>query len=68
MERVLHRGRQFRERRDGSLEMRLQTFGRKELTRWILSWMPHVKVVAPRENWHNMPLTPRLQSGSIGSS
>jgi predicted DNA-binding transcriptional regulator YafY len=49
MERVLHRSQQFRERRDGNLEMRLPTSGRKELTRWILSWMPHVKVVAPRE-------------------
>jgi len=27
--------------------MRLETYGRKELTRWILSWMPHVKVLAP---------------------
>ena len=38
-----------RERRDGRLEVRLETSGRKELTRWILSWMPHVKVLAPRE-------------------
>jgi len=36
-------------RRDGSLELRLQTASRKELTRWILSWVPYVKVVAPRE-------------------
>lgn len=28
---------------------RLETSSRKELTRWILSWMPHVKVLAPRE-------------------
>ena len=25
----------------------LETSGRKELTRWILSWMPHVQVLAP---------------------
>ena len=31
------------------LEFRLQTSSRKELTRWILSWMPHVKVLAPRQ-------------------
>jgi predicted DNA-binding transcriptional regulator YafY len=29
--------------------LRLQTASRKELTRWILSWVPYVKVVAPRE-------------------
>jgi hypothetical protein len=33
----------------GALEFRLQTSSRKELTRWILSWMPHVKVLAPRQ-------------------
>ena len=31
------------------MEFRLQTSSRKELTRWILSWMPHVKVLAPRQ-------------------
>jgi predicted DNA-binding transcriptional regulator YafY len=29
--------------------MRLETTGHKELTRWILSWMPEVKVLAPLE-------------------
>jgi predicted DNA-binding transcriptional regulator YafY len=48
-ERVWHPSQQLRERRDGSLELRLETSGRKELTRWILSWMPHVKVLAPRQ-------------------
>ena len=28
--------------------MRLETTGRKELVRWILSWMPDVKVLAPK--------------------
>jgi len=48
-ERVWHTSQMLRERRDGSLELRLETSGRKELTRWILSWMPHVKVLAPRQ-------------------
>jgi len=48
-ERVWHRSQQLRERPDGSLEVRLETSGRKELTRWILSWMPHVQVLAPRQ-------------------
>ena len=48
-ERVWHASQQLRERRDGRLELRLETSGRKELTRWILSWMPHVKVLAPRQ-------------------
>jgi len=48
-ERVWHPSQSFRERRDGQLEMRLVTSGRKELTRWILSWMPEVRVLAPRE-------------------
>jgi len=48
-ERVWHASQELRERRDGTLEFRLQTSSRKELTRWILSWMPHVKVLAPRQ-------------------
>jgi predicted DNA-binding transcriptional regulator YafY len=48
-ERVWHPSQHLRERRDGRLEIRLETSGRKELTRWILSWMPHVKVLAPRQ-------------------
>jgi hypothetical protein len=48
-ERVWHASQALRQRRDGALEFRLQTSSRKELTRWILSWMPHVKVLAPRQ-------------------
>jgi proteasome accessory factor B len=48
-ERVWHASQALRQRRDGALELRLQTSSRKELTRWILSWMPHVKVLAPRQ-------------------
>jgi predicted DNA-binding transcriptional regulator YafY len=40
---------ELRQRRDGTLEFRLQTSSRKEVTRWILSWMPHVRVLAPRQ-------------------
>lgn len=47
-ERIWHPNQQMRERRDGALELRLETSSRKELTRWILSWLPHVKVLAPR--------------------
>ncbi len=48
-ERVWHASQELRQRRDGTLELRLQTSSRKELSRWILSWMPHVRVLAPRQ-------------------
>jgi proteasome accessory factor B len=48
-ERVWHASQELRQRRDGTLELRLQSSSRKELTRWILSWMLHVKVLAPRQ-------------------
>jgi proteasome accessory factor B len=48
-ERVWHSSQQLGERGDGRLEIRLETSGRKELTRWILSWMPNVQVLAPRQ-------------------
>lgn len=48
-ERVWHSSQELCERRDGRLEIRLETSGRKELTRWILSWMPNVEVLAPPE-------------------
>ena len=48
-ERTWHPSQQLRQRRDGALELRLQTSSRKELTRWILSWMLHVRVLAPRQ-------------------
>jgi predicted DNA-binding transcriptional regulator YafY len=47
-ERQWHAGQEFRTRRDGRVEMRLETTGRKELVRWILSWMPDVKVLTPK--------------------
>lgn len=48
-ERVWHPSQRLRPRRDGRLEVRLETTGHKELVRWILSWMPEVKVLAPAE-------------------
>jgi predicted DNA-binding transcriptional regulator YafY len=47
-ERDWHPTQQFRMRRDGRVEMRMETTGRKELIRWVLSWMPDVKVLAPK--------------------
>jgi proteasome accessory factor B len=46
-EREWHRSQEMRELPDGRVELRLVTSGRKELVRWILSWMPDVEVVAP---------------------
>jgi predicted DNA-binding transcriptional regulator YafY len=47
-ERQWHPSQEFRTRPDGRVEMRMETTGRKELVRWILSWMPDVKVLAPK--------------------
>jgi hypothetical protein len=47
-ERQWHPSQEFRKRPDGRVEMRLETTGRKELVRWVLSWMPDVKVLAPK--------------------
>lgn len=47
-ERQWHPSQEFRPRPDGRVEMRLETTGRKELVRWVLSWMPDVKVLAPK--------------------
>ncbi len=46
-ERQWHLSQEFRVRPDGRVEMRLETTGRKELVRWVLSWMPDVKVLGP---------------------
>ncbi len=46
-ERQGHATQEFRTRRDGSVEMRLETTGCKKLIRWAMSWMPDVKVLAP---------------------
>ena len=62
-ERVWHASQALRQRRDGALEFRLQTSSRKELTRWILSWMPHVKVLAPRQLRERVRVRQRMREG-----
>ncbi len=47
-ERDWHPSQEFQTHADGRVEMRLETTGRKELVRWILSWMPDVKLLAPK--------------------
>ena len=39
--------------------MRLETTGRKELVRWILSWMPDVKVLAHKSRHDRIVEKPR---------
>ena len=48
MERDWHPSQTFTRRPDGRVEMRLKTSGRQELIRWVLSWMPDVRVLAPK--------------------
>lgn len=48
MERDWHPSQTFTRRPDGRVEMRLETSGRQELIRWVLSWMPDVRVLAPK--------------------
>jgi predicted DNA-binding transcriptional regulator YafY len=60
-ERQWHPSQAFRARADGRIEMRLETTGRKELVRWVLSWMPDVKVLAPKSLRDR--ITEKLQAG-----
>jgi len=47
-ERQWHPTQQIISKRDGSIELRFETAGWKELVRWILSWQPDVKVISPK--------------------
>ena len=47
-ERQWHPSQEFHMQRDGCVGMRFETTGRKQVVRWILSWMPDVKVLAPK--------------------
>ena len=47
--RLWHRSQQIHERRDGGVELTLETTGWKELVRWILSWQPDCEVLSPRK-------------------
>ncbi|NCC62277.1 MAG: WYL domain-containing protein [Verrucomicrobiae bacterium] len=60
-ERQWHPSQEFHLRRDGRVEMRMETTGLKELVRWILSWMPDVKVLAPKSLRDR--ITEKLQDG-----
>jgi predicted DNA-binding transcriptional regulator YafY len=60
-ERQWHPTQEFRTRQDGRIEMRINTTGRKELVRWVLSWMPDVNVVAPKSLRDR--ITEKLQDG-----
>lgn len=46
-ERQWHPTQVLKKRGDGRIELRMETTGRKELVRWVLSWMPDVRVLAP---------------------
>ena len=47
-EREWHPTQKIVNKRDGSIELSFETAGWKELVRWILSWQPDVKVLAPK--------------------
>jgi proteasome accessory factor B len=46
-ERIWHPSQETVDRRDGRVELRLETTGWKELVRFVLSWQPDVRVLAP---------------------
>lgn len=60
-ERLWHPTQKFRMRSDDRVEMCIETTGRKELVRWVLSWMPDVKVLAPRSLRYR--ITDKLRDG-----
>lgn len=62
-ERQWHPTQEFRSRADGRVEMRLETTGRKEMIRWVLSWMPDVKVLAPASL--RVRIVAKLQDGLL---
>jgi predicted DNA-binding transcriptional regulator YafY len=47
-ERLWHPSQRIARRRDGSVDLHMKTRGWKELVRWVLSWQPDVKIIAPR--------------------
>ena len=47
-EREWHPSQKLKHRADGRVEMRLETTGRKELVRWVLSWNPTSRRLPPR--------------------
>lgn len=63
-ERLWHPSQTIRERPDGSVDLALTTTGRQELVRWILSWTPEVRVLAPVDL--KQRIIERLQAGVHG--
>ena len=47
-ERQWHPSQEFHLRRDGCVVMTFETTGWKEVVRWVLSWMPDVRVLGPK--------------------
>lgn len=47
--RIWHAGQEMEKPRDGSLVLRMGVGLTPELENWILSWMPHVRVVEPKQ-------------------
>ncbi|HOX03496.1 MAG TPA: WYL domain-containing protein [Candidatus Paceibacterota bacterium] len=60
-ERLWHPSQTIRDRPDGSVDLALTTTGRQELVRWILSWTPEVRVLAPVDL--RQRVMERLQAG-----
>jgi predicted DNA-binding transcriptional regulator YafY len=47
-ERQWHPSQECHRRRDGHVLMSFETTGRKQVIRWVPSWMPDVKVLPPK--------------------
>ena len=60
-ERQWHSSQKIRRHADGRIELSMVTTGRKELIRWILSWMPDVKVLQS-ESLHDR-IVEKLRAG-----
>ena len=62
-ERVWHPSQRLIEKRDGGIELQFETTGWKELVRWVLSWQPDVKVLAPKRLRERVELKMRQALG-----
>jgi len=47
-ERVWHHSQKIVQRKDGSIELRIETAGWKQVVRWVLSWQPDCRVLSPK--------------------
>lgn len=64
-ERVWHPDQRIVEKRDGCIELSFETAGWKELVRWVLSWQPDVKVLAPKRLRERVELKMRQALGLV---